>query len=182
MKKYTIITIALVLAVLVSVGTVKANPSYFPPPAATATATTTAAYIATPGTATSTITYDSYYVNTLGNYTKTDSAAVLIQYQSSTTNTTLGWQYEYSQDGSDWYGDSFDYSTTTMGNGLRDSSVYNSSVWRFASTTVGSSQSGSINKLVQVPTPTRYTRIKFYSVVGAVSVWAQFVPAKQKAE
>lgn len=186
-QKYKILAvsgIALVAALVVVVNSVRANPSYFSQPVSTATATTSNAYIAVPGASTSTLTYDTYFVNSLGGYTKTDSASLLIQFGASSTLATLGWQYEYSQDGNDWYGDSFNFSTTTIGNGIRNAAVFSTSVWPFASSTQGSSQIYSINKIVSVSTPTRYVRVKFYPLIGSapVSVWASFVPVKERSE
>ena len=151
-----------------------ANPSVFQV-TQTAVATTTVTYMSA-GTATTTITHDS-----LQNRFATDGAALMIQLKASSTATTLKWKYEFSQDGIDWFQDNQELTTNaTTTVQVRDSKEFS---WVFASSTPNNGGTGSDFglKLVNVPTPARFTRAVFYLPVGSTkgSLLAQIVAKKQ---
>lgn len=177
-------TIALVVALVVIVNSVKANSSYFPPPVSTATATTSPRYM-TPGTATSTLTLDSYYQDTLGNYTKTDSAVLLTQFAGSSTASILGIDVEYSQDGIDWYKDNLNALVLASSTAIYPIQPNSRISWTFASSTVGggvvaASTGATSTKAILITTPTRWIRV-VHTITGANgAVWSQLVPRKEK--
>jgi len=166
-----------VIGVLAFAGTALANSSFFLPNTPTATATTTVAYM-TPGTGTTTLSYDSFQG---GQYRSTDKSVMLIQFTASSTLGILNWRYEYSVDGVDWYGDSLNVSTSTSVQSAFNVAPFTTYTWTYASSTLGTSVSGTAFKAVTVPTPTRYFRAVFTDPIGAgnASVWAQFVPQRE---
>jgi len=208
MKKYFLLSALGILstiafAVFVSAPSeATANPSQFGTTAKTATATTSPTYIiAAQGT--STVVYDSYQLNGTnqddrGNRWLTDTAAMKIQVNASSTSSVITTRFEYA-DGTEsgtscittpascaWYsGDLFmplGVSTTT-----------NRITWTFASSTIGGISSaqglpginGTNNRnqwLFNVPTPLRYVRA-ITTVTGAnATVWVEIVPIKQASQ
>lgn len=173
-------------------GVAFANQSYFSSQAKSSVATTTIAFM-TPGTATTTVLYDSYQqfgTNETSSYTPrtTDGSALLIQFTATTTTSVLGWRYEYSDDGVDWYGDSYvptiSNATTTGTQSLTNINQYTwtfSSSTNFCDSTVSTATNNRGCKVVNVQTPTRYVRAVFFLPTGSSNgaVYAQFVPRKQ---
>lgn len=189
-RKITIGIVSLLALIASCVGALVAyaGPSYFVQNTTTSATTSVAAYIATPGTATTTYQLDSYTNGTsqAGTSAVESNTALLIQFSASSTSATLNWRYEYSQDGQNWFGDSLATSTTdTTGNIVNDS-PFVAHTWNFASTSptlgpVGTSQIYNQNKIVNVPTPTRYVRAVFYAPIGSfpVGIWANWVAKRQ---
>ncbi len=187
-----IIGIALTALFISFMGTEKVfgNQSGIAPGAKSAVATTTVNFM-TPGTATTTVVYDSYNQNGTNQPvgyvpTTSDGATLLVQQTASSTTSILGWKYEYSQDGLDWYGDAivnYGNATTTQ---VQSLAVNNSYTWNFASSTSCDNTAVLLTnnrgcKAVNVQTPTRYVRAVFFIPTGAsnAGVYAQFVPRKQ---
>lgn len=178
---------------------VHANPSYFAPSVVLGGAgtATTSPYWMTAGKATSTsLILDSFYTNTLGNYTKTDSARLALQMGASSTASVLSIRVEYAWDQAgvncqstplacDWFPSSVFNSTTAT-------STYSSSLAEilqpFASSTVGgiavAANNATTTYQYPIATPFRYTRIVFSVPVGStgVNIWAVLVPVKEKSE
>lgn len=136
-------------------------------------ATTTDAYM-TPGTGTTTVSLDSY-VN--GTNQTVDSAVLTAIYTASSSLGIVKFNYEYSQNGIDWYEDNLNlpYATTTpliTGIGVQMPNVF---TWGFASSTLGTSKGqasvigGYTNKIFSVPTPTRFVRVNAYVPIGAAN-------------
>jgi len=172
-------TFSLFLLTLFSlwIGTVSANPSYFQRQKTSDTATTTLAHL-TGGTATTTLTFDTG----ASASTAVDEAVLLINLTASSTNTTLNWEYEYSQDGATWYKDNVSTATTSIIFVLQTPSSFS---WVYASTTVGgigvSSTTNTGAKTVLVPTPTRYVRVIFSLAAGGTNgaLFAEIVGKRQ---
>lgn len=175
------------LSLIMMVGVVHANPSYFAPQAKTALATTSPAYIL-PGTATSTVTYDSF--NTDGtnessgpqNPIAANSATLLVQFTASSTSSVLNVAIERSDDGIDWYQDNLSALATTTP--AQNIGVPTSYTWTYATSTIGGvvNPTNRLGKSLFIQTPTRYTRAVFTAVGANSAVWAQFVPTKEAAE
>lgn len=165
-----------------------ANIGGFPSGAKTSAATTTPA-VMTPGTGTSTIVYDSYNLNgtnepTTGVVTDTDSATLLVQFLASSTASKLKIEYEYSQDGIDWYQDGVSNTFASSTDGVININLPNSFTWTFASTSLDGLPVSAANNLsteiVPVITATRYVRAVISDTGANAEVWAQFVPKKQQ--
>ena len=158
---------------------VRANPSYFARGTASATATTTLAFM-TPGTATTTVTHDAFFE---GNNTKADSVALQLMLKASSTGTVLVTNIEYSEDGIDWYQNNLD----TYAAGAIAVATPNSLTWTFATSTIGGLLNGGAGvdfgqKVIGVKTPTRYVRAVL-SLTGANGgVWVKFIPSKERTE
>lgn len=145
-----------------------------------ASATTTVTFLdqfASSGTsATSTLT-----VNSTGSQTAlSDSAAILVQFTGSSTASVLEIQPEYSQDGVDWYAIASTTSALTDPAPLMDGRIE----WQFASSTVTAGGSGAgdrAHRIFIIPTPTKYTRVRFYLKTSSLrgSVWAEVVSRQQ---
>lgn len=168
---------------------VSANPSYFPPKSATATATSSPVYM-TPGTATTTLIHDSYY---LGNNTKTSSISLLQHFTASTSASVVDHTVEYS-DGADgvdcktnpsacdWYGEDSLSSTLAL----------NQAIYHHSSTTpahrwgAGSATASTTRKLIAYQMPVRYIRFVFTQPLSIGSTngafWAAVLPVKERAE
>lgn len=178
MKKIYISSI-LIVTVLVFAGTkiVKANPSYFYQ--STGNATTTVTYMSA-GTATTTATLDSY----TGTFQTFDSAALAVLFTGSSTASVINIAIERSQDGNDWFADTY-----TLGASSSPSSVglntINSFSLTFASTTVGGAggTSATITRIIDVPTPTRYTRSVITVPAGSPkgAVFQKWIAKRQTA-
>ena len=169
-----------------------ANPSTLLPTAMTAAATTTPSFM-TPGTGTTTLAYDAYAAVNGNQNLAVDKAALEIQFTASSTLSVLQWNYEYADrmDGVDctaagtncnWYSENLNlYSLATTSPSTIDASSYNIYSWKYASSTLGSSQPATALKILFVPTPTRFFRVRFYVPAGSgnVSVWAKFIPLRE---
>lgn len=172
-----------VAATLVGGASVYANPSFFAPQAMTSTATSSPAFM-TPGAATTTLVYDSYNLNgtnqpIVNDPTSAQSATLAIQFSASSTASVLNIGVERSQDGIDWYQDNLNSLATTSGS---DSiNVPSTFSWTYASSTIGGlpNTGNRIGKLINIPTPTRYTRIIFSLTGTNGAVWAEFIPQKE---
>lgn len=156
-----------------------ANPSYVGPTVQTASATTSPAYM-TPGTATSTLTFDSY--NPTTNVFVADRLALLMQFTGSSTSAVLGINFEYSQDGIDWYKNAIvtseTISTTSPSLSLNTPT---SATWTFSGTPLNG-DAGTVatsTRIVSVPLYTRFVRSVFTLTGASGAVWGQFVPIKE---
>lgn len=170
-------------------GTVSANQSYFAPQASNTTSTTTPTFINN-GFATTTIVYDSYSqfgTNEPSGYKPitTDGATLLVQLTASTTSTVLNWQFQYSQDGQDWYADNIVNTANLASTTAFAVAMPNSYSWTFASstslcdTTVTIATNNRGCKAIGVNTPVRYVRVIFTTTGANGEVYAQFIPRKQ---
>jgi hypothetical protein len=193
MKTYKklILTLASVFAIFATVVTltpstkVNANPGVFNvmPPLFTK-ATTTApwySHLKAGFSTTTTQALDSYISGTNGVLDQ-GSASLLLTLTSTSTPATLKWRYEFSQDGIDWYPESVELSTNaTTTVVVRDFKEYS---WLFASSTAGSASTtlGTSQKLVSVPTPTRFVRTVFYLASGSpnAALHYRYVSKSQK--
>ena len=180
--------------------TVYAAPSQFGCAAKTSTGTTTPSFI-TPGNATTTLLYDTQQISgtnqtgcsyQIANW-KTDSASLLIQFHaSSSPASVLKYRFLFSDDGQDYYSEnevSNINATTSISVGS-----FKENIWtQVASTTEVSTITGSglattsqASRLINLPTPLRYTKVLFYvppatglATSTNVSVYAKVVPVKQ---
>ncbi len=164
---------------------VYANPSIFSPTVQTSSATTTVNFMSA-GNATTTLTLDTYYPNTIGSYTKSTDAILLMQFAGSSTSATLNGTVEYSQDCIDYYSDNYVTASTSPTNSLQ---INNTFSWLFASTTIGGGKvsaalSATSTKAIRIYTPTRCVRVVLTQPVGSASgaIWAQLVPNREKPE
>lgn len=185
-KNYKLFSLIVLVLALALAKTANANPLFLAPTAETATSTTSVSYL-TPGVATSTITYDAYTPSTNFNfyqYVPTKSA-LLLRFVGSSTLSTLAINFEYSNDGIDWYKsllvDSNAQGTTSP---VIDLSATYSYRWQFASSTVGgvaqtASNSATSTRVMLVPTPTRFVRMITSITGGNGSFWGQFAPIKE---
>lgn len=160
----------------------KANPSFFMraqtgTPDLTASAAGGAYQV--PGTATTTLVLDTG----AGTAGSTDSAVLLVQYAASSTNGILNIDIQYSQDGTTYYADTPN-ATSSPTQTLANVQVV---TFPFASSTINRGNPTNANgatstRKVIVPTPTRYVRAVFYSSVGTNAngtFWAEFVAKRQ---
>lgn len=206
MKKYTLLTLGVLslIAIIFAVQNVKnakANPLFFSTGIQSSTSTTSPKFIPSGGTATSTVVYDSFLPNGSAT-TGARDAVVLLQMAASTTPGTafLNVQVQYASGFSgincstnetqcDWYedaGNNFNFATTSKNFDLTASSTY---TYAYASSTPdkrASSIAGfaTSTRAFRMSTPTRYSRLVFYSPVGATSLsyWVEIVPIKERAE
>mgnify|MGYP007071573806 CR=1 FL=1 len=179
-KNKALIAVAFALAIFVaSAGVASANPSYVGNTAQTASATTSPAYM-TPGTATSTITLDAY--NPTTNTFVVDKLALLMQFTGSSTASILTTDFEYSQDGIDWYENTIvsDETVSTTSQAL-SLNVTNSTSWTFASTTLQSAAGtrAIATRIVSVPIYTRFVRAVTTLTGANGAFWGQFIPIKE---
>lgn len=187
MKKYILSISVLVIGISIFLGIPKtqANPNVFNPPVSTTSTSTSPTYM-TSGTATTSITYDSFYPDTLGNYTKTNSATLITQFAGSSTQSVLGIDVEYSHDGSNWYRDNLTALTMASTSVVTSIGVSNRALWTFASSTTGGGAVTAITgatstKAINIITPIRYTRI-IYSMSGdRGAIWGQLIPNREKS-
>jgi|TARA_Y100000310_G_scaffold339091_1_gene430668 hypothetical protein len=147
----------------------------------TAAATTTTASLGG-GTGTTTLTIDSRFSN---RTTAFDSAVLAIQLTASSAPLTkLRWQFESSNDNIDWYPQVLDELATSSRALTVVSAVAPQYEWEFASTTnpVTGVVEDFAKRVVNVPTPTRYTRVIFTMPVGSNNglLWAEFTPKKEE--
>lgn len=172
----------LATVLVVGIGTVRANSSRIIAPAGCTTsqtsATTSVSYMSA-GVGTSTITCNlEYLASAYGNGSNSfDSAILGIQMNASSTNTTLAWKYEYSQDNLDWYQDDIDLTTSaTTTTHVR---TYKEHSWLFASSSAPTSiaKSSRSNKKVELDTPAKWIRVTFYIPAGSTggALWAQII-------
>lgn len=98
-----VLLIVAVALVALTVGIAKAQPSSVTTQA-TATATTTVTYM-TPGTATTTYQFDNpvFSVGKIANMTPIDGGSLYIQLAASSSNATLAWRFQCSNNNIDWY-------------------------------------------------------------------------------
>lgn len=189
MKKYIYPSLALIALSIIIAGvqTARANPYVSATGISTAPATTTVNYM-TPGTATTTLTYDAFLVGTQTiSTTKASYAALLVQFAgSSSPNSVLRANVEYSDDAVDWYqdgGSTFNFSTTTKPYDISQAAYFN---YVFSSTTAGlaATPNATSTRAVILNTPLRYTRVVFSLPIGSQNgaVWARIVPTKERSE
>lgn len=184
--KYSLIGfLGLALFASFGVSYVKANPSFFiranTVVCGTYTASSTPTFMSA-GLATTSVTFDTGCA-AAGNV---DSAILLAQLTASSTATTVNINYEYSQDGVDWYQSNLsNQGTTTPVQSVTTPQSYG---WTFASTTPGMGAplaSGTFAnrqmKAIEVRTPSRYVRAIFTMPAGSTAgaVWAEFTAKRQ---
>lgn len=194
MKKiYLISGIALGIIGIASVA--YANPSFLGSKASSSTASSTVTYM-TPGTATTTVIYDSYgqggtNQTSAYNSSKTDEAFLAIQLTASSTSTTLNVDLEFANGSNcyaapntcDWYRNNLEALSTTTSPALLNQNQ--TMTWTFASSTQGQigdpTKINRVNKMVTIPTPTRYTRAIFTLPAGSANgaVYAEIQPVKE---
>lgn len=186
---------------LLLVGFAHANSSFFATYAKTAVATSTIAY-QTPGTATTTLVYDAWQCQNAGssscnitgsnevgtqNFFAADSATLMLQFTASSSISKLTINFEYSDDGIDWYQASSPslvpgYATTTTTITLGSIPQYS---WTFASSTVGGrglvAGDNRDTRAIPINTPVRYERAVITCAIGGANcgVWGEFIPKKQ---
>lgn len=185
------------LALVVSFGAVaKANPSLFLL-GQLSSSSSTVTYL-TPGTASTTIgslsssgTSLGYFDLGAGGAQGADSAILALQFTGSSTpnnsaiaTTTFNVSIEYSQDRSDWYGDSYDgFATSTVTQNRSANTVYKFTLGtQLLSGNVVASTTPT-KFLINIPTPTRYVRAIVTIPTGTGStngaVWGQFIAKRQ---
>lgn len=163
------------LVLLVTAVTVSANPSRIVENRSAA-ATTTLSYLSA-GRGTTTVTFDIQ-----SDDFPADSATLAIQYTgSSSPLSQLGWRYDFSQNGVDWFAETVSNSanTATTSEEVRTNKDY---LWRFSSTTlIEGGTSDVARKLINLPTPTRYVRVTFFVPTGTQpgAIWTNLIFKKQ---
>lgn len=181
----------LVLAIVVAVTGARvasANVEFFARTAQTATATTSPLFLQA-ATATSTaVVYDSYAQNSSAPAnTKPWDGVLLIQVGATSTTPVLNITVEYSQDGTQANGASYDCTVNQAGCDWYSDSV----VSPVAGTAVSlnfpklytlTGINGTSTRAIYLPTPTRYARVRVQAVGGPMNVWAQVVPAKESSK
>lgn len=170
--------------------TAKANPSAFIYGAASATATTTVTYIPK-GTATTTLLCDVQSVpgtNACGTSSPLvpDTAALLVRFTASSTNSQLAIKIERSVDNVDWYEDNLAPVATTSSSASFSIQAPNTYQWAFASSSTTGGIGGDVNiastsvtKIIQVPIVSRYTRAVFTMTGANGAIWSQWIPKRQ---
>lgn len=179
------------IALLASASIVLANPSFFPPPTGTATATTTQAFIAF-GVGTTTLSLDTFQI---GNNTKDDRAFIAFQFVSSSTVSipSLNARVEYSNDNQDWYPISNPTNSPATTTGMGEPfSNYSFPLSTTTAATLGNGGTSVVNPGVAatttdsfvIDTYTRYVRVVFTvpSGGGNGKIWAQIQPIKEVHE
>lgn len=192
--------LAIVFGAFVYATVAHANPSYLPKFLTTgngSAATTTLTYMAA-GVGTTTLIYDSYTPS--GFSPKTDSALVtfIVDATSTITQPRVNARVEYALDTGancslspttcDW----FPITSATNANASTTSMTGDFSDMQWTISTSTTDQGGSSQYIAaatstkylsfNLPTPTRYARIKFYvpATGGNMSIWAAVQPAKQQ--
>lgn len=187
MRKLLLSVVALAIVSAVYIGTAKANSSRIITPVGCTTsgtlATTSVSYMSA-GVGTSTITCDLEYIaSAYGNGSNSfDSAILGIQLNASSTNTTLAWKYEYSQNKLDWYED--DVELTINATTTTHVRTYKEHSWLFASSSYPTSiaNSSRSTKKVNLETPTKWIRVTFYMPTGSTggALWAQIIGKSER--
>ena len=202
-KKHKLI-LALCIAVILVSGFAAyrtyANPIIYPPSAyptcgltgSISSASTSPCYM-TPGTATTSIIFDSYQntqgSNTARNTFGTKSAALMFQLYGSSTASIINLAVERSQNGVDYYADSYAFVATSTGVFNLSNSNLNSYVLTFASSTLkGEAIVGdetTMTRIIRIETPTRFTRVVFTSASSTIlgpkntAIWGEMVPIRE---
>lgn len=157
------------------------------------TATTTRATL-TPGTGTTTSnTFNAYQRvqgTAGGDNTIPKEAHLAVQFTASSTNSTLAYRFEYSQDNRDWYAESDVITLNATSTNIIQ--TYKEYVWRFASSTGGTSDDTKSLKIIDVPIKAQYARVVFYAPQWAafpysptttashnLGLWTEFIPFKE---
>lgn len=164
---------------------------YFQRITATATATSTPAFM-TPGTATSTLIADVYQVP---GYQDTGGAMDLFvasQYTGSSTATTFGRRIEYSNGSNcvnnpnncDWYSETSDITFTGIATTTYSVSPTYNHLTVFASSTPGGRAAPSDREglVFRVPVLMQYVRIINYLPIGSANgaVWQEVIGVQQR--
>jgi hypothetical protein len=185
-----LLAMALVAILVGSFGVfVKANPSYFLRSPSTSTtfpiATSTQAVFIAGGLGTTTLTLDLG----VGGPQGADSASLLIQLTSTTSQPTLNIDIQYSQDGVDWYADPLGMDFQAVATGTPVLGSIQTLQFIFASSTINraalfptGTATTSSNRIVNLKTPTRYIRAVNYVSPGAntaAALWEEFVAKRQ---
>lgn len=134
------------------------------------TATTSVVYL-TAATNSATYTYDSY-ANGFADPNATELAGMLIQTTASSSSSVYSWNYQFSQDGVDWYDDNTSFLATT--------SATSTVSQREGYTWIPGVTTRSLKTVMLPATPTRYIRATFYTTAANGSIWATFVTQKQQ--
>lgn len=184
------------LGFMLFVGTVFANPLEIS--LSNTTATSTVSYM-TPGTGTTTYYYDTYSSGASGGYAA-DGATMLVQMTASTSaSSQLKWGYEFAMgvagvdcvatpNNCDWYKDNTPAPTSATSTNTYNVLAPVEFTWTFASTSQGyvgvEKNNNRALKVINVPTPTRYTRVVFSvpASAGNAGVWAAFVEQRQSPQ
>lgn len=131
----------------------------------TATATTTMSYM-TPGTATTTYQFDSasYSSGKVLNMQGIDSGSMMIQFAASSSAASLAYQFQYSNNNIDWYGESSSFGTVSgSNNSLFEASSTITHIWTPGVT-------GTSTKLVTIPVAAaQHERVVFSIPVGTAN-------------
>jgi hypothetical protein len=191
-KRFLGITAIIAVTFALAFAVIYAVPAHANPPTIqrdiSASATTTLSYMAA-GTATTTNVFDTQ----LGSATGMDTAVFMLQFTGSSTASILNVAFEYSPNNGidcvtnetacDWYSDTLYQNFYATSSQPIIASSLNSYRITFASTTVGGvgGTSYRTNRVLAVPTPTRYIRAVMTIPIGALSgaVWTEFDGKKQ---
>ena len=169
---------------------VEANESQFQPRVNTSSATTTPNFL-TVGTATTTLTLNT------GSLSKYDSASLLLQFHASSTGANalvseIGWNYEFSRDGQDWYCESealvANATSSIQSQSCKEYTWFQSATSTLEETIIPTTgdalaTSSLANRKVDMPTPIQYARVNIYMPVSSTanaSVYAEVIPVKEQ--
>lgn len=135
---------------------------------ATATATTSIAYLSA-GVATSTYQFDGNGQLSTGkvlNMQTIDSGSLYIEFVASSSASSLGWQFQYSNNNQDWYGESAPFSTGTISGTSSNQFEASSTITHVWTPGVGATST----KVVAIPIlPAQHERVVFFTPIGAAA-------------
>ena len=130
----------------------------------------TATVFMTPGTATTTLTLAANDFGGTESNKDVDENYIFVTLTGSTSPARVNWSYEFSLNGSDWFGE--DAVSDTIGNGI----VSNASPIMHASTTIvhswqpGSTSASTSRKVIKLPNiASNYKRVVFSLPIGGVN-------------
>lgn len=168
----------------------KANPSFFIRSSNTSTvfpsATTTTTYFNAGGVSTTTLAFDLG----VGGAQGADSASLLVQLTSTTSQPTLNIDIQYSQDNVDWYAanlasdfQQYATGTPTIGPVQTIQFLFSTSTINRTAAALNGTATSSTNRIVNLKVPTRYIRAINYITPGtgstAALLWEEFVAKRQ---
>jgi len=180
MKKYIIGLILLLVVVLTSrsVSIVQANPSYFL--SSNNTATTTYAYLISPGVGTSTNVLDT---TSDSGFAYNNDGAFLIQTSATSTTATpqppiVKIRFQYSQDNVNWYSLSSPLASNATTTPYQSGEIQITIVTSTDLVSITGSTT-RVAQLIPVKLYTKYIRAQIVSGNGTSAVWSQFIATKQ---
>jgi hypothetical protein len=125
--------------------------------------TTTSLRYMTAGTATTTLSCSTGGV---------DQVDMLIAFRASSTNSTLGWWYEFSRNGVDWYAAQSEFDIGSASSSISLVRNYSKYVWSYASTSAEENQGKADTAFARISVKdiaAPYMRVRFFMPVGSLN-------------